>query len=287
MGAVARTLTGSDYQREFDFTASDFAYIRQLLKQQAGISLSDAKEDLVYSRLAKRLRITDINSFADYCNQVKQDPIEMGHLINALTTNLTAFFRENHHFEHLKNRVIPELVSAKATARKLRIWSAGCSSGQEPYSIAMALLESLPHPDLWDLRILASDLDSNMVETATQGVYPVDNLSGVSSQRMQRWMRKGVGANTGMARTSPELRALIKFRQLNLMDDWPMQAPFDLIFCRNVVIYFDKLTQQRLFDRFADQLTDGGWLYIGHSESLNSVSDRFQLMGKSIYRKIR
>tara|TARA_R110002167_G_scaffold57140_5_gene161980 strand:+ start:287 stop:1150 length:864 start_codon:yes stop_codon:yes gene_type:complete len=287
MGAVAGTLATSDYQREFDFTATDFAYIRQQLKQHAGINLSDAKEDLVYSRLAKRLRITGLKSFAAYCDQVKQDPIELGHLINALTTNLTDFFREQHHFEHLKHTVIPELIRAKGTQRKLRIWSAGCSSGQEPYSIAMALLETLPNPELWDLRILASDLDSNMVETATQGVYSVDKLSGISLQRMQQWMRKGVGANAGMARTCPELRALIHFRQLNLMDEWPMQAPFDLIFCRNVVIYFDKPTQRQLFDRFANQLSPGGWLYIGHSETLNSVSDRFQLMGKSIYRKIR
>lgn len=280
-------LATREYQREFVFTASDFAYIRQLLKQQAGINLSDAKEDLVYSRLAKRLRSTGHKSFADYCSQVKQDSVELGQLINALTTNLTDFFRENHHFEHLKHKVIPELLSAKGTERKLRIWSAGCSSGQEPYSIAMAVLEALPHSELWDVRILASDLDSNMVEIAAQGIYSLDKLSGVSPQRMQNWLRKGVGANGGLARTCPELRALIHFRQLNLMDNWPMRTQFDLIFCRNVVIYFDKPTQRRLFDRFADQLTDSGWLYIGHSESLNSVSERFQLKGKSIYRRIR
>lgn len=276
-----------DYEREFVFTRDDFMQVQHLVKEQTGINLTAAKEDMVYSRLVKRLRAIGLTHFKDYCELVCRDQDERLRLINAISTNLTAFFREEHHFDHLKNTLLPALIKNKGVERKLRIWSAGCSSGEEPYSIAMAVLETLPDAELWDVKILASDLDSNMVEQAVAGAYRLERLQGLCDERLNRWMRKGTGANVGLARAGLDLRTIISFRQLNLMETWPMHHQFDVIFCRNVVIYFDKPTQRRLFDRFANQLADGGCLYIGHSESLHGVTDRFEPMGKTIYRKIK
>lgn len=290
MGQAAKELQSSgqgEYEREFIFTRADFQYVQRLIKERTGISLSAAKEDMVYARLGKRLRATGLPRFRDYCELVNRDSAELVNLINAITTNLTAFFRELHHFEHLQNRVIPALVAAKGTCRKLRIWSAGCSSGEEPYSIAMAVLEAIPDLERWDVKILASDLDSNMVEAASKGVYRMERLQGISQERLKRWMRRGTGSDEGWARAGAELRSIIQFKQLNLMDAWPMRNSFDIIFCRNVVIYFDKPTQQRLFDRYANQLDDDGWLFIGHSESLYGVTDRFELTGKTIYKRVK
>jgi len=239
----------------------------------------------VYARLSKRLRATGLASFRAYRQRVDEDGAELVHLINAITTNLTAFFREPHHFTHLQQVVIPDLMARDAGRRRLRIWSAGCSSGEEAYSIAMALLEALPQPERWDIKILATDLDSTMVARAEAGIYPLARLEGIGAARCRRWIQRGVGCNQGLARMAAELRGLIRFRQLNLMEPWPMRQPFDLIFCRNVVIYFDKPTQRRLFERYAQQLTPQGWLYIGHSESLHRVSERFVLRGKTIYQK--
>lgn len=287
MTDAARVRAGTDYHRQFVFTPEDFEGLRRLVKEQAGINLSPAKEDMVYARLARRLRATGVSAFADYFTLVNQDHDELVNLINAITTNLTAFFREPHHFDHLQQVVIPQLVLKKGRERRLRIWSAGCSSGEEPYSLAMAVLDALPQPERWDIKILASDLDSSMVEKAAGGVYGLERLKEVDEARFKRWVQRGSGPSEGRVRMRQELRSLIAFRQLNLMDPWPMQHRFDIIFCRNVVIYFDKPTQRRLFDRYANQLDDGGWLYIGHSESLYGVSNRFCSLGKTIYQKVK
>lgn len=273
-------------EREFDFTEKDFLRVKTVVYNFAGIDLNDSKKNLVYNRLAKRIRFLDMNSFSSYLDYVEeQGEAEFVHLINAITTNLTFFFRENHHFEYLANQVIPMLLEKNKASKKIRIWSAGCSTGEEPYSLAIVLKEAVPSG--WDARVLATDLDTNVVQTGQTGVYKIDRLKGVSDERKKRWFLKGSGAREGYVRVKPELQQIIDFGQINLMNEWPIRDAIDVIFCRNVVIYFDKETQARLFDRYANLLPDNGHLFIGHSESLYKVCDRFELLGQTIYRKIR
>lgn len=287
MVAVLGAESQARKEREFLFTEQDFACIRALLQQHAGIVLADSKTDMVYSRLAKRLRLLGLTSFVQYCTRLQAgEPGEIEQFVNALTTNLTSFFREEYHFEALRATVLPALLQAKARSRRLRLWSAGCSTGEEPYSLAMLVKETVPPAAGWDVKILATDIDSNVLATARQGVYSLDRLQGLSPQRLQRWFHKGVGARAGLVRLVPELRELVVFRQLNLMQPWPMRAPFDVIFCRNVVIYFDKVTQKTLFERFANVLdSQHGYLFVGHSESLHTLTERFVLLGRTIYRR--
>ena len=274
--------------REFVFTDADFERVRAMLYERAGIALSDAKRQLAYSRLARRLRALGLRSFAEYLDLVDRgEGDEPTRFVNALTTNLTAFFREPHHFEHLAKVVVPELRETHARDRRIRIWSAACSVGEEPYSIAMTLRESWPDIDHWDVRILATDIDSDVVEKATRGVYAEERVANLEPARLRRWFLRGRGPQQGMVRVRPELQAMIRFRTLNLLEDWPMRGPFDVVFCRNVVIYFDKPTQARLFDRMADVMAPAAHLYIGHSESLFKVTDRFENLGRTIYRRIR
>jgi chemotaxis protein methyltransferase CheR len=273
-------------EREFTFTEQDFQRLRALVYEHTRIALSDAKRDMVYSRLAKRLRQLRLESFAQYCDRLDAgDATELGQLVNAITTNLTAFFREEHHFEALARTVLPRLMQKKAPSRRLRLWSAGCSTGEEPYSLAMVVLETLPSASGWDVKILATDIDTNALATASQGIYSAERVHGLAPQRLHRWFRKGTGAQAGLVRVVPALQEMVAFRQLNLNGHWPMQGPFDVIFCRNVVIYFDKVTQKVLFDRFANLLTAEGHLFVGHSESLYNVSNRFELLGKTMYCK--
>lgn len=273
------------YQRELTFTDADFNFIRQLVASETGISLSEQKRELVYGRLSKRLRSLELQSFAEYCRYVGQNMQELHELVNAITTNLTAFFREPYHFDYLRDELLPGLLRSNAASRRIRIWSAGCSTGEEPYSIAMVLRDAVPAGQGWDARILATDIDSNVLARAQQGVYAEERTSGIPERYLRRSFRRGQGDNAGMLRVNDEVRSLITFRQLNLMQDWPMRGPFDVIFCRNVVIYFDKPTQRRLFNRYADLLADGGHLFIGHSETLFKVCERFTLIGRTIYRK--
>lgn len=273
-------------EREHRFTNKDFKFIRQLVLEKTGISLSEAKHDMVYGRLSRRLRQLRLVKFSDYCRILKDgDDEELKIFINAMTTNLTSFFRENHHFEYLGKTLLPQLLATK-TEPRLRIWSAGCSTGEEPYSIAMVLKEVLPANHDWDVKILATDLDTNVLAHGQRGVYDASRTTGIPQPRLKRWFRKGSGANEGSVRVSPELQELITFKQLNLMHGWPMKGPFDIIFCRNVVIYFDKPTQKVLFDRYSDILADDGHLFLGHSESMYKVSNRFDLIGKTIYQNL-
>lgn len=270
---------------DYEFTDKNFRFIVKFIADHAGIVMSDAKRDLVYGRLVRRLRARKLTSFSDYCKLIESgDAEELEHCVNALTTNLTSFFREQHHFDFLQKELLPALIKKKKS-KTIKIWSAGCSTGEEPYSIAMAVSEMLPAN--WDVRILATDLDSNVVATAQQGIYNQDRVDGMSQSRLKRWFRRGKGARDGVVRVVPELQELISFRQLNLLSKWPMKGSFDIIFCRNVVIYFDKSTQRVLFDRFAQQMQPDAHLFIGHSETLYKVSDYFALLGNTIYNKIK
>lgn len=273
-------------EREFDFKDQDFGRVKSIVYDFAGIDLNDSKKNLVYNRLSKRIRFLNMKSFSEYLDFVdSQGEAEFVHLINAITTNLTFFFRENHHFDYLAKTVIPGLVASNSSSKKVRIWSAGCSTGEEPYSIAIILKESMPPG--WDAKVIATDLDSNVVNTGQMGVYKMDRLKGVSEERKKRWFLKGSGSQQGFVKVKTELQDIIEFGQLNLMNDWPLKDSIDVIFCRNVVIYFDKPTQTKLFNRYADRLPDNGHLFIGHSESLYKVSDRFELLGQTIYKKVK
>jgi chemotaxis protein methyltransferase CheR len=274
-------------EREFYYTERDFNTVKKLVSEQTGIHLTDAKKDLVYGRLSKRIRKLGLSSFQDYIEYVKQDhEQELVNFINAITTNLTSFFRENHHFGYLGNVVLPRILEKNEQSRKIRIWSAGCSTGEEPYSIAMTILESIGHIPNWDIKILATDLDTNVIKKASAGIYSEERITGIDNKRIKRWFLKGKGDKSGFVKVSRELQDIITFRPLNLMNSWPMQGPFDAIFCRNVVIYFDKPTQKILFDRYANILADNGTLFIGHSETLFKVSTRFKAIGNTIYQKL-
>lgn len=272
--------------REYDYSEDAFTRLQRLIHAHCGISLSADKKDNVYSRLSRRLRTLGLDSFCDYCRMIEDGHLEeLEQFTNALTTNLTGFFREAHHFEYLRESVIPEVMQRNAGSRKLRIWSAGCSSGEEPYSIAMTLLDTMPQIADWDVRILATELDTDVFDKAVGGIYSQQDVCELSGPQLKSGFRKGRGNRQGMVRVAPEVRRLVTFRRHNLMHEWPMHGPFDIIFCRNVVIYFDKPTQQRLFNRFADIMAPAGYLFIGHSESLNNLSDRFKLIGRTIYRR--
>ena len=274
--------------REYAFTRKDFDFLRRLSNDRTGIVVTDDKFDMFYSRLSRRVRALKLGSFAEYCDYVSDHAHddEMIELVNAVTTNLTAFFRENHHFDFLSETALPEAVRRNKDSRQIRIWSAGCSTGEEPFSLAMTLEEKMALLSGWDARILASDIDSNVLGQASAGIYALSRVEGLASQRLKAFFHKGKGAQLGKARVKQRLRDLIAFQQINLMERLPVEQQ-DIIFCRNVIIYFDKETKQRLVERFADVLVDGGYLFIGHSETLYKVTDRFELLGNTIYRKVR
>ena len=266
---------------------SEFEFIRHVIAENAGIVLGPNKRQLVQGRLARRLRELHLNSYAEYCSHVRESgPEELVGLINALTTNVTSFFRENHHFEGLANYMLPEAFKRNQQSRRIRIWSAGCSTGEEAYCLAMVSRETLPAGQKWDLKILATDIDSEVVATAQRGVYPLDRLASLSPERLQKHFRKGSGEHEGQARAIPELAQFISFKTLNLMQSWPMSGPFDVIFCRNVMIYFDQPTRERLVGRFAELLAPEGYLCLGHSESIHGTGGPFKLVGRTIYRKV-
>jgi chemotaxis protein methyltransferase CheR len=266
----------------------EFNFIRTVVEKNAGIILNISKRQLVQGRLARRVRELGLRTFAEYCEMVRNGgPEELVGLINAITTNVTSFFREIHHFETLASLMLPEAMQRNERSHRMRIWSAGCSSGEEPYSIAMTAAETLAGTRGWDFKILATDIDSEILNTAARGVYPADRLQGVSDERRNRWFVSGTGAAAGQVRVKPELQTMITFRTLNLMGDWPMHGPFDVIFCRNVMIYFDQPTREKLLMRYAGLLADGGYLCLGHSESIHTTHTKFKLVGRTIYRKIK
>jgi chemotaxis protein methyltransferase CheR len=239
----------------------------------------------VYGRLSRRLRALGLETFRDY-RELLSDPDgqEIVDFCNAITTNLTSFFRESHHFDYLRTHIL-EPLAAKPPGKRLRIWSAGCSSGEEPYSTAMTIQESVPDWQRRDLRILATDLDSEVLARGRRGVYAEDRVKGLPQKRLTTFFRQQVEDGARRYGVIPELAQLITFKQLNLMNELPMRGPLDVIFCRNVVIYFDKDTQRELFRRFALLQRPGDILFLGHSESMFKVSDAYTLVGKTIYRR--
>ena len=269
--------------REFAFSAADLDRVRKLIYAHAGISLSPAKQDMVYSRLARRLRETRLKTFAEYLNLLERgDKAEWEKFVNSLTTNLTSFFREPHHFpilaEHLKK------LRAKSS---IKIWCSASSTGEEPYSIAMTVVETFGSFST-PVSIVASDLDTNVLATASKGVYPQDRLDKISPERLSRFFTKGIGTQGGSYVVKPELRRMINFQRLNLLEaNWTIRGPLDVLFCRNVMIYFDKPTQYKILSRFAPLMSEDGLLFAGHSESFLHAADLFTSQGKTVYELVR
>lgn len=271
---------------EFALTWDDFRTIKDTLHADAGIALDESKVPLVYSRLAKRLRALGLESFHAYCALIQsRDGVdERQRMLAALTTNVTRFFREPHHFDYLKTRVLPPLLAAAERGAPVRIWSAGCSTGQEPYSIALTILSLLPRAPKLDVRILATDIDPNVLAVARAAEYGDDLARDIPADLRSRWMKRiGRTADAGW-RMSDEALELIRFRELNLIADWPMKRPFHMIFCRNVVIYFNDDTQAKIWRRYADALVPGGTLFIGHSERVSGpAQSRFTTAALTTY----
>jgi chemotaxis protein methyltransferase CheR len=259
-----------------------FGRIRELIKARSGIDLGDGKRALVQGRLLKRLRALKLKGFDDYLPLIEDPHCEEAEtFLNSLTTNVTEFFRENHHFELLHKKLLPALMKQHAKDKRMRIWSAGCSSGEEPYSLAITVRETCP-PD-WDIKILATDIDSDILARAAAGVYPAEKVEKITRTRLSKNFMSGKGAHSGSVRVRDEVKRYITFRQLNLMGDWPIRGPFDFIFCRNVIIYFDPPTRARLISRYASLLIPRGHLFLGHSESLTSNTGIFQPVAKTVY----
>jgi chemotaxis protein methyltransferase CheR len=270
------------HTREFAFTWADFTALRKLVETHAGIAVADAKFEMFYARLARRLRALGLTDFKDYLERLRADDgQELVELINAITTNLTGFFREPHHFDFLAKHLIP--IWAARPGVPLRIWSAGCSTGQEPYTIALVLLESLPDAGTRDLRVLATDLDTQALAAAAAAVYPTAGMGRLAQWPWRRWVLRGQGTQEGHIRLRPEVRALVHLRRLNLIGDWPLQHRYDAIFCRNVMIYFDAATKRTLVDRLADRLTEQGHLFLGHAESLIGTTKRLRPVARTVY----
>lgn len=268
-----------DRTREYIFTQTDFERIKKLIYKHAGISLSSSKQNMVYSRLARRLRANGLNSFSEYLNFLERgNPEEWEAFTNALTTNLTAFFREQHHFPILEKH-----VEQRKNQKKIQLWCSASSTGEEPYSMAMAMVQAfktLTPP----VHILATDLDTNVLAKAQLGIYSLDKLEKIPKEKLRQFFLKGKGHHAGSARVRPELRNMITFRQLNLLDEsWPIRGPFDAIFCRNVMIYFDKPTQYQILKKFVPLLAPDGLLFAGHSESFQHAIDLFKLREKTVY----
>jgi chemotaxis protein methyltransferase CheR len=268
----------ADPGKEFEFTRADFERVRSLIYRRAGIALAESKQEMVYSRLARRLRATGMTSFHVYLDSLesRNDDAEWEAFTNALTTNLTSFFREAHHFPILADHV-------RQAGGPVSVWCSACSTGEEPYSIAMTLCEALG-PVAAQSHVIATDIDTNVLATAAAGVYPLDRLDKMAPERARRFFLRGKGTQAGMVRVRPELQQMVSFKQLNLLaPDWPVSGPYDAIFCRNVMIYFDKLTQASILARFVPLMKPGAVLFAGHSENFMYVSDAFKSRGKTVY----
>jgi chemotaxis protein methyltransferase CheR len=268
-----------DNAREFNYSEADFEKVRKVIYHKAGINLSDSKKQLVYSRLARRLRALKLENFSAYLTYLNENEQEQEEFINALTTNLTAFFREPHHFNILADYA----KKMQHKSRPLRVWCSASSTGEEPYSIAISLAEAFGSYEP-PVEIIASDIDSNVLREASSGIYTLQRLESLSLERKKQFFQRGKGANAGKARVVRELRDLIDFRQINLLDaTWPLQGTFDIIFCRNVMIYFDKATQLKLLERMTKLLKPEGLYIAGHSESFSQAPHLVKLVGKTTY----
>jgi chemotaxis protein methyltransferase CheR len=274
---------GQLVEGEFTLTTEDFRNIAATLHAEAGIALHESKATLVYSRLAKRLRALGLESFRDYCALIADRDAgvdERQKMIAALTTNVTRFYREPHHFEHLRDKVIRPLIDTAKRGGPIRIWSAGCSNGQEPYTIALTILSVLPNAFDLDVKILATDIDPNMIRDGREGRYPAQAVEPVPVDQRNKWFEK----NGDDFQVRDELKRMVSFKELNLMGPWPMKKAYDAIFCRNVVIYFEEETQAKVFSRFTPLMTPQARLYIGHSERLTGpAADHMVTDGVTTY----
>lgn len=266
--------------REFVWTDADFERVQSLIYKHAGIKLHDGKHAMVYSRLSRRLRDTGHNSFHEYLGWLERsDGPEWQEFVNALTTNLTAFFREQHHFE-----MLAALLKSRPAGSPWNVWCSASSTGEEPYSIAMTAVESLGSSAAF--KLVASDIDSKVLASAAQGIYRLDNLKGLDQTRMQKFLLRGKGDNSGLVRIKPELRRMIDFLSINLIrNDWPFRDSFDVVFCRNVMIYFDAATQRAVLERIHRVMKPGGMLFVGHAENFSESRDLFLLRGKTCYER--
>jgi chemotaxis protein methyltransferase CheR len=265
--------------REFVWSDADFSRIKALIYKKAGISLHDGKHAMVYSRISRRLRETGHTSFKTYLDALEQhDGPEWQEFINALTTNLTAFFREQHHFG-----VLEELLSARRS-HNWRIWCSAASTGEEPYSIAMTALETLGASG--NFHLVNSDIDTKVLATAARGVYKADGVKGLSPERLQRHFMRGKGPNAGLMRVKPELQKHMEFMTINLIHELPLREPFDIVFCRNVMIYFDSTTQRQVLERIHRVMKPGGMLFVGHAENFSDARSLFALRGKTVYERL-
>ena len=267
-------------EKEFSMTQQNFDFIQSLAYEETGIVLPERKKHMVYSRLSRRLRHLGLKNFDQYCEHVKSEPGELMNFVNALTTNLTAFFREQHHFDYLDKELAP--LWRRRHDKRLRIWSSACSTGEEPYSIAMTLVNHFAGAE-WDLKILATDLDTNVLSKAAKGCYAEDSLTGLPD----RYREKYIKTTPDGIQMKQSIQDKIHFKQLNLLQKWPMTGPFDVIFCRNVLIYFDNETKAKIIAKFRTLLAPDGLLFIGHSETLTNLSDEFELIGQTIYQPLR
>ena len=268
--------------RDLQFDPRDFQRIRTLMRSWVGISFSDSKESLVYNRLAKRLRAHGMERFCEYLDLVEEDEAERELFINSLTTNLTSFFREEHHFP-----ILADYLQKVPRAQPINIWCSAASTGEEPYSIAMTVFETLGDVAARRVRIIASDLDTHVLAHAKAGVYRMAQVEKLGQQRLRRFFLKGGGRHDGFAKVKPELSEIITFQQINLLEPrWPINNPLDVIFCRNVMIYFDKAMQLKVLERFAPLLIPQGLLFAGHSESLNHAAHLFRLCGRTLYQRV-
>lgn len=282
MNAI-QALSQIEEQREFEFTDKDFKFIQDFMLRETGISLSERKTSMVYGRLARRLRRTGLDNFKDYFYRVENDLDERVAFINALTTNKTQFFREKHHFDYMVNTMVPEWQQQKK--RRIRIWSAGCSTGEEPYTIASTLAACGILTPNYDCKILATDLDTQVLEVARNGTYGIEAMKAIPDLMLKHGFIRGKGKKQELLKVKPLLQQAITFKQLNLMGNWPHKGPLDAIFCRNVMIYFEKDVQQMLIERYWEKLASGGILFIGHSESIGQMGSRFENLGQTMFRK--
>lgn len=271
---------------EFPMTRRDLQDIAAMIYEDAGIYLNETKASLVYSRLAKRIRKIGLKSFRSYCRLVASESgaQERRQMLSLMTTNFTRFFREEHHFDHLRDTVLPGLIKRAKSGGRVRIWSAGCSQGQEPYTIALTVLSMFPEVERYDFKMLATDIDPMVIAHGRAGIYDTAAIETVSPAMRKQWFKPA--DRDGEWVVDPALRRLISFRELNLMGKWPFKGPFDVLFCRNVVIYFDEATQARIWSRYSDMLADDGWLYIGHSERLSGdAKEHFRTAGITTFQK--
>lgn len=271
---------------EFGYDGEQFNKICRLAKALTGIEIDDSKIDMVYSRLVRIIRSSTYKSFVDYTEALGRADNQLNtEFINAITTNLTSFFRERHHFDMLQSIALPELMEKKKLEKHIRVWSAGCSSGEEPYSIAFTLADYFRSKPGWTYQIYASDIDTNVLEKARRGVYDLDAVKIMNKDQLTRWFQKGVDVNEGYCRVKQEYRDSIDFFQCNLMQPLSFDTIFDVVFCRNVLIYFDPVNQKAILDQFMKHLTPEGFLITGHSESFMYRYQNTKLVAKTMYRK--